>query len=212
MHVPVRMDDHEFIHSIQSEPLGVRIPIFLALIQAILLHLGQERRIGGRAVEHPMVVANLAKECGLGIWAQAAGLLHDVLEDCEKWWQKVIATMLLLLQGPVVAFVVLALTNWYGQNHRRYFRQIIWASWLCWLVIFLKLLDRLHNIVCPYGGSIEKEKAKLRETLRPFQAACRICRRFIPKRILPKYNELLSEVITLARARLADLEAESPTA
>jgi (p)ppGpp synthase/HD superfamily hydrolase len=204
MNVKVGIQDRQFVENIQSEPLNVRIPLYFALIAAILLHFGKERRIGGRAVEHPMVVAELAKESKLGLWAQIVSLFHDLIEDCE-WPLKIMAIFVLLFNGPTVSFAVLALTNWYRKNTRRYFLQIIWATKLWWPIIFIKLLDRLHNLVCPYGGSREKELKKLEETLKSFQAMCRLCRRFVPKERLADYNEKLEQVIMLAKARKREL-------
>lgn len=205
--VPVRLADEEFhTQHIQGKSLCVRIILKLAWIVAVVLHLGQSRRCGGRAVEHPMVVSQIVAEFGLGVVAQAAALLHDVVEDM-RGFMKLIAVLLVFMFGPVVLIMTVALTKWSKDTHG-YFRQIIFLTRWFWPIIVIKLIDRLHNLICPYGGNAEREKRMLKETIRPFSAMCRICRRFIPVRFLPKYDELRHRVRLLALQRLAEIESQ----
>lgn len=215
MIVPIQISDEEYMaQSIQGKPLVARLFLVYVWIQAIFFHLGQTRRIGGRTVEHGMVVSKLAREFGLSLVSEAAGLLHDAIEDAVTAFEKVLRTILMIvLNGPIIAIMVFAVTKWSKDVHQ-YFCQIIWWTAIYWPIIVVKMLDRLHNVTCPYGGQteeeriklLEREKRMLRETVGPFRAMCRICRRYIPTIWLAQYDKLLAKVIYLAMERLAAVE------
>jgi len=215
MHVPIDIADQEYIESnIQGKPLRVRFPLYIGWICAILLHLGQTRRVGGPAVKHPMVVAELAKEIGLGVWSQLTALLHDVIED-KRGFMKVVATFIVLLNGPIALIMVCALTNWY-RDVKRYFAQIFRFTRVFWVIIVVKMLDRLHNLTCPYAKEaaepveiqrlLKKERNMLVETLGPFDELCQKCRQHIPPYFRAKYDELLEQIMMIAQKRLDEIE------
>jgi len=209
MVIPISCPDSVYIRdNIQGKPLGVRIYLYVCWLTAIILHLGQDRRIGGRVVEHPMVVSTLVKSFGLGVRSQAAALLHDAIED-KKGWQKILAGLLVLISGPIVFLYAIGLTNFFGKNNRRYFRWILLFAKFFWVILVIKLADRLHNETCPYGGNPENAKRKHTETLKTFTAMCRFGRRYIPAEHRLHYDEWLRQARTLARHNLAALTAPS---
>lgn len=54
-----------------------------AKVFATEAHKGQKRKSGGDFIEHPIQVAALIKRMGGGLYEEAAGFLHDVVEDTD---------------------------------------------------------------------------------------------------------------------------------
>ena len=209
MVVPITCTDSAYHRdSIQGKPLLARIYLKLCWRIAIKLHLGQDRRIGGRAVEHPMVTSVLVQDFGLGVFSQAASLFHDGIED-QKGLRKFLAGLLIFIGNPIVFILVVALTNWFGDDKRRYFRWILWISRIFWVILVIKLADRFHNETCPYGGDPDRARMKHTETLRRCLPACRFGRRYIPAKYLPRYDVWFNEVRALARQNLYELDHPS---
>lgn len=79
-----------------------------ALGIALEAHAGQYRKGGGAPYAiHPLHVAILLARWGLDEELIVAGLLHDVVEDCEGWTQERIEAEF----GPHVAAIVAELTE-----------------------------------------------------------------------------------------------------
>ncbi len=111
-------------------------------------HHGQRRRSGEPYVSHPLAVANLLAELRMDPDTIAAGLLHDVLEDCGVSSAQISAQF-----GPQVAQLVdgvtkltrLDLDHIEGERALT-MRKMFLAMARDIRVVIVKLADRLHNI------------------------------------------------------------------
>lgn len=130
-----------------------------AIQVAIELHNGQTRKAGGDYVEHPMKV--VSEFVALKIYDEvllSAGLLHDVVEDCN-----ITRSQLIMDYGfsKDVTDVVMLVTkdkftpiNIYYENMKKDVRAIL-----------LKVSDRCHNISTMTNAfSIDKMKEYITET------------------------------------------------
>lgn len=83
--------------------------LYNVTLQAARWHRGQVRKYTGEPyIEHPMAVAAFTTAAGGSPEAQAAALLHDVIEDCGVTQAQVQA-----VTSPYVGCLVRALTNVY---------------------------------------------------------------------------------------------------
>ena len=111
-------------------------------------HQGQQRASGEPYISHPLAVADLLRNIGVGPSVIAAGFLHDVVEDCGVTTADVEARF-----GCEVRALVNGVTKLGGihfvnrteeqaENLRRMF--LAMASDI--RVVLVKLADRLHNM------------------------------------------------------------------
>ncbi|MFA7253590.1 MAG: hypothetical protein WC107_03470 [Patescibacteria group bacterium] len=188
---------------------------------------GKVDRSGHPQVEHLLAVSDMSKEFFYNFLLVLICVLHDVFED-GKIKARELSRSFGPIFGPLVTFGVKALTK---EEHgkfnsdeerdlylRHYFDQIIEAASKrhfllffrqMWQIPFAKLLDRLHNLRRPHGGSEKAELRMLRETIEggDFYRMAIECRMFIPKCLLAKYNEIFDEILYRAHLRLAELTA-----
>ena len=111
-------------------------------------HAGQKRRTGDEYIEHPIAVAGILAELGMDDTTIAAGLLHDVPEDCAVTFEE-----MLTLFGREVAQLVEGVTKLKQidfsdeqQKQAENLRKLFLAMADDVRVIIIKLADRLHNI------------------------------------------------------------------
>lgn len=130
-------------------------------------HAGQLRLNGEPYLSHPLSVADILADMKLDPVSIAAGLLHDVLEDCE-----VSAAELEELFGADVVRIVAGVTKMSkiktsDKQHRQAesIRRMILAMADDIRVIMIKLADRLHNMRTLEFQSPEKRVKISRETL-----------------------------------------------
>lgn len=144
----------------------------LALIQkayawAEKYHEGQFRKSGEPYVIHVIQVAYILAVLRTGPKTIIAGLLHDVIEDCDVTEEDVTKTF-----GQEVTSLVLSVTKignlkfrdekeYLASNHRKIF--IAMAKDV--RVIIIKLADRLHNMRTLQYMREEKQKKIASETL-----------------------------------------------
>ncbi|MGP6176916.1 RelA/SpoT family protein [Microbacterium sp. A196] len=128
-------------------------------------HEGQKRRSGEPYITHPLAVAQILAEMGLGPRAIAAALLHDTVEDTGYALSELTDTF-----GDEVAMLVDGVTKLdkvkYGESAQaETVRKMIVAMSKDIRVLLIKLADRLHN--ARTWGFVPPEKAapKARETL-----------------------------------------------
>jgi len=128
-------------------------------------HSGQKRQSGEPYITHPLAVAQILAEMGLGPRAIAAALLHDTVEDTGY-----ALTELTEVFGDEVAMLVDGVTKLdkvkYGESAQaETVRKMIVAMSKDIRVLLIKLADRLHN--ARTWGFVPPEKAerKARETL-----------------------------------------------
>ncbi len=128
-------------------------------------HAGQQRQSGEPYITHPLAVAQILAEMGLGPRAIAAALLHDTVEDTGYALADLTAEF-----GDEVAMLVDGVTKLdkvkYGESAQaETVRKMIVAMSKDIRVLLIKLADRLHN--ARTWGFVPPEKAakKAKETL-----------------------------------------------
>ena len=154
------------------------------------LHRGQKRSSGDDYITHPLAVADILADMNADAETVAAGLLHDVIEDCDYSPERIKEQF-----GPKVTQLVLGVTKLSKQTARELeptdshgkpenngakrrqaptwqdewaenMRQLFMSSVEHPLILVIKLADRLHNMRTLDGhSSIEKRKRIARETL-----------------------------------------------
>lgn len=138
-----------------------------AFLYADEKHKGQMRKSGEPYINHLLHVAHILCVLRVGPTTIAAGLLHDVIEDCE-----ISSETLTKEFGEEITTLVESVTKigniefkdekeYMATNHRKIF--IAMAKDI--RVILIKLVDRLHNMRTLQFMSAEKQKKIARETL-----------------------------------------------
>jgi len=125
-------------------------------------HRGQKRQSGEPYITHPLAVAQILAELGLGPRAIAAALLHDTVEDTGYPLEELRAEF-----GDEVALLVDGVTKLdkvkYGESAQaETVRKMIVAMSKDIRVLVIKLADRLHN--ARTWGFVPPEKAKKKAT------------------------------------------------
>ncbi len=148
-----------------NHPKGDLSVIERAYAVASEKHEGQRRQSGEPYITHPMAVAQILAELGLGPRAIAAALLHDTVEDTGYALTELTAEF-----GDEVAMLVDGVTKLdkvkYGESAQaETVRKMIVAMSKDIRVLLIKLADRLHN--ARTWGFVDPEKAtkKAKETL-----------------------------------------------
>ena len=163
----VRRDDLEhLLRTVRSHhPRGDLTIIERAYEVASEKHDGQKRQSGEPYITHPVAVAQILAEIGLGPRAIAAALLHDTVEDTGYALEELQAEF-----GDEVALLVDGVTKLdkvkYGESAQaETVRKMIIAMSKDIRVLMIKLADRLHN--ARTWGFVPAEKAakKATETL-----------------------------------------------
>ncbi|WP_372967122.1 bifunctional (p)ppGpp synthetase/guanosine-3',5'-bis(diphosphate) 3'-pyrophosphohydrolase [Microbacterium sp.] len=148
-----------------NHPKGDLAVIERAYAVAKEKHSGQQRQSGEPYITHPLAVAQILAEMGLGPRAIAAALLHDTVEDTGYALTDLTAEF-----GDEVAMLVDGVTKLdkvkYGESAQaETVRKMIVAMSKDIRVLLIKLADRLHN--ARTWGFVPPEKAakKAKETL-----------------------------------------------
>ncbi|MEY4451077.1 MAG: hypothetical protein RLZZ380_198 [Actinomycetota bacterium] len=129
-----------------------------AYVVAEQAHEGQKRKSGEPYITHPIAVAKILADLGIGPTTLAAALLHDTVEDT--------AYSLEMLQkdfGDEIALLVDGVTKLdkvkFGENAQaETVRKMVVSMSKDIRVLVIKLADRLHN--ARTWGFVEPEKAK----------------------------------------------------
>ena len=133
----------------------------------MIMHEGQKRKSGEPYVVHLIWVAYILTTLQSGPTTIAAGLLHDVMEDCDVSREKMIE-----LFGEEITTLVEGVTKLkkmpykdeadvYAENHRKIY--IAMAKDI--RVILIKFADRLHNMRTLQFMPPHKQQRISRETL-----------------------------------------------
>ncbi|MBQ1551900.1 MAG: HD domain-containing protein, partial [Bacilli bacterium] len=111
-------------------------------------HEGQYRKTGEAYIIHPLNVALILTEIYADYETISAGLLHDVLEDCDCTHEEMEKIM-----GPTITRIVEGVTklskiHFSTENDYLidYYKKIIVGMSEDVRVIIVKLADRLHNM------------------------------------------------------------------
>lgn len=128
-------------------------------------HEGQKRRSGEPYITHPIAVAQILADLGIGPKTIIAALLHDTVEDTEYTLDECRAQF-----GAEVAMLVDGVTKLdkvkYGDSAQaETVRKMIVAMSKDIRVLVIKLADRLHNARTWGFMPVESAQRKARETL-----------------------------------------------
>ena len=131
-------------------------------------HVGQLRKSGEPYFTHPVAVASTLASLMMDGATIAAGLLHDILEDCEKctydMLQKEFSTEVAQLVDGVTKLTRLDFTSREEQQAES-LRKMILAMSKDIRVVLIKLADRLHNMMTLKFQPRDRQEAIARETL-----------------------------------------------
>jgi GTP pyrophosphokinase len=159
-----RRDDVErLLRTVRTHhPKGDLTIIERAYTVAEKAHTGQTRQSGEPYITHPLAVAQILADLGLGPRAIAAALLHDTVEDTGYPLDTLTAEF-----GDEVAMLVDGVTKLdkvkYGESAQaETVRKMIVAMSRDIRVLIIKLADRLHN--ARTWGFVPPEKAKKKAT------------------------------------------------
>ena len=132
---------------------------------AELAHRGQMRKSGDPYITHPLAVAHILAELGIGPAALCAALLHDTIEDTDYTIEAMRAEF-----GEEITMIVDGVTKLdkvkFGDDAQaETVRKMVVAMSKDIRVLVVKLADRLHN--ARTWGFVPEEKArkKAQETL-----------------------------------------------
>lgn len=146
--------------------------VSLALIQKaydfiMVKHKEQKRRSGEPYTIHLIWVAYILATLQTGPITIAAGLLHDVMEDCdvprEEMVERFGEEVTTLVEGvtKITKMPYMEESDFHAENHRKIY--IAMAKDI--RVILIKLADRLHNMRTLQYMSPEKQQRISKETL-----------------------------------------------
>ena len=128
-------------------------------------HVGQTRQSGEPYITHPLAVAQILAELGIGPITIAGALLHDTVEDTDYSLNRLKADF-----GDEIGMLVDGVTKLdkvkYGENAQaETVRKMIVAMSKDIRVLVIKLADRLHNARTWGFVSPESARKKAQETL-----------------------------------------------
>ena len=167
---PLNLED--IYKALKNPPSDARIAVIRKAYDfAFKAHVGQKRRSGEDYIQHPLAVAKILAEIGMGGKTIAAGMLHDVpedtgitLEELEKEFGKEIAAMV----DGVTKLGKIKLRG----SHEEYFLENLRKMFIAMAtdirVIIIKLADRLHNMQTLQYNPPEKQLRIARETMEVF--------------------------------------------
>ena len=133
-------------------------------------HKGQYRKSGEAFICHPLNVALILTTIYADYETISAGLMHDVLEDCDCTPEEMEEAF-----GPVITKLVKGVTklsniNFSTENEYLidYYKKIIVGMSEDVRVIIVKLADRLHNMRTLWAIPEDRQKVKAHESLEIF--------------------------------------------
>lgn len=197
--MPARMSLDDFVRNrhwvgVSEVEIG---SFFRALHTAVSKHHTQKRVSGGNYYEHLLVTADILNRLGFDIEVQKAGLLHDVMEDCNMSFEE-----LRIYFGIRVADMVQALSK-NKEDPEGYWDQLYLGTKLHFETIFVKMVERWHNLVTAYAfRDLDRRIRFLEETVGPLSDILMRCRPLIPASHLVDYDELTVKIYSLAQEKL----------
>lgn len=130
-------------------------------------HDGQLRKSGEPYIYHPMNVALILTSIYADYETISAGLMHDVLEDCDCTVEEMENEF-----GPIITKLVQGVTklskiHFSTENEYLidYYKKIIVGMSEDVRVIIIKLADRLHNLRTLWAIPEDRQKVKAKEAL-----------------------------------------------
>lgn len=132
-------------------------------------HFGIKRMTGEPYIEHPLQVALILTEINADAPTICAGLLHDVLEDCDVTKEEMALEFTDEIANLVDGVTKINRLNFDTANSSNILiatqRKILVGLCEDVRVIIIKLADRLHNMRTLWVHTEEKQKEKAIETL-----------------------------------------------
>ncbi len=151
-----------------AEKMAAREQLNMAIVLATAAHDGIVRKSGEPYIMHPYAVAYLLAKMRMSLECVIAGLLHDTVEDTTTT-----LTEIEQLFGDKVSNLVDGVTKLSGltigkeEKQAHAFQKLItYAARNGIWVIFIKLADRLHNMMTIESMSQEQQERIAGETLR----------------------------------------------
>ena len=134
---------------------------------AELKHEGQFRKSGEAYIYHPMNVALILISIYADYETISAGLMHDVLEDCDCTEEEMEAEFGKNITKLVQGVTKLSKIHFSTENEYLidYYKKIIVGMSEDVRVIIIKLADRLHNMRTLWAIPEDRQKVKAREAL-----------------------------------------------
>lgn len=141
--------------------------IYKAYLLAKDKHEGQYRKSGEEYIIHPLNVALILTTVYADSITIQAGLLHDVLEDCECSEEEMIEEVGIEVTKLVQGVTKLSKIHFSTENEYLidYYKKIIVGMSEDVRVIIIKLADRLHNMRTLWAIPEAKQKIKAKEAL-----------------------------------------------
>lgn len=134
---------------------------------ALEKHRGQYRKSGEPYIIHPLNVAKILTTVYADSETIQAGLLHDVLEDCDCSREEMIHIVGEVVTNLVEGVTKLSRLHFSTENEYliEYYKKIIVGMSEDVRVIIVKLADRLHNMRTLWALSSEKQVKIANESL-----------------------------------------------
>ena len=133
--------------------------------RAVIQHSSQRRKSGEPYIIHPLAVAQILADLGMGPLAVAAGLLHDTVEDTDYTLDECRAEFGDTVTGLVDGVTKLSKMEYGDSAQAETIRKMVVAMSRDVRVLVVKLSDRVHNArTWRYVKSSSAQK-KARETL-----------------------------------------------
>ena len=133
-------------------------------------HAGQYRKSGEEYIIHPLNVTLILTSIYADSVCLMAGLLHDVIEDCDvdidEFKEKFGLTVYKIVDGVTKLGRLHFSTD--NEYLVEYYKKIIVGMSEDVRVIIVKLADRLHNMRTLWATPVEKQKKKSKEVLEIF--------------------------------------------
>ena len=136
-----------------------------AYCRAVIQHSSQRRKSGEPYIIHPLAVAQILADLGMGPLVVAAGLLHDTVEDTDYTLDECRAEFGDTVTGLVDGVTKLSKMEYGDSAQAETIRKMVVAMSRDVRVLVVKLSDRVHNArTWRYVKSSSAQK-KARETL-----------------------------------------------
>lgn len=136
-----------------------------AYTRAVIQHAEQRRRSGEPYIIHPLAVAQILADLGMGPGVVAAGLLHDTVEDTDYTLDECRAEFGDTVAGLVDGVTKLTKMDYGDSAQAETIRKMVVAMSRDVRVLVVKLADRVHNARTWRYVKPSSAQKKARETL-----------------------------------------------
>jgi len=150
-----------------EEQRHIREKVNTAIILATSAHQGVLRKSGEPYITHPYSVAYFLAKMGMDYECVIAGLLHDTVEDTTTTLEEIkdiFNERVAVLVDGVTKLTHLNIAK--EEKQAQAFKKLITFAADDIRVIFIKLVDRLHNMMTLDSMPVDKKKRISDETLR----------------------------------------------